>query len=155
MRRPRVSVPVLVYLVVAFAVAGCFALLLERQSQAAQQNRAVLLELGEQNAQITSLLERQASNDKSRQQLIDDAVSAIAAEQYRALVAHDRRTEELLRRNTAAVGRVAAVRQPPLPAIPRPTPNGPAAAAVAVGPATGLQPAAPCRTNGRSGKCRK
>lgn len=102
MRRPRLSAPVLIYLLVAIAV-GMLALLLQRQAGMAQQNRAVLMELREQNDALRVLLERQSSNDATRQQLIDEAVAAIAAEQYRALVAHDRRTEELLRRDRKSV----------------------------------------------------
>lgn len=113
-----------------------------------------------QSAQIEALLDRQATNDASRQQLIDDAVARIAAEQYRALVAHDNRVTELLRRNTRLIDQeVNGPRnqeQRALPPIPRPAAAPPSAAAPAprVGPPTGVQPA-PCQVRGKSGKCRR
>lgn len=131
----------------------------------------VALENRDQGRQIAQLLERQerndaeeAAEDAARQGLIDDAVGRIAAEQYRALVAHDRRVEALLRRNTVLLdSEVNAPRNqerqvapipppipPPITAAPAPRPK--------VGPPTGAAPApapAPCETRGKSGKCRK
>lgn len=162
MRRPRLALPVLIYLMVALAV-GMLALLLARQAETSQQNRAVLMELQEQNDTIQALLERQTRNDSTRQQLIDDAVARIAAEQYRALVAHDRRAEELLRRNPRLleVNAPANQEQRPVVVIPRPAPAR--ATPPPVGPSTGIAPAphpkpapAPtCRPRGKSGKCKR
>jgi hypothetical protein len=126
-------------------------------------------EAAAQTIAIKTLVQRQASNDATRQQLIDEAVAQIAAEQYRALVAHDRRTEELLRRNLRLLNQEVnspANRERVLVPIPLPPAAGtPAAPAPApVGPATGAQPEpapqpapapAPCQQRGKSGKCRK
>jgi hypothetical protein len=159
-----VSAPVLIYLLVALAV-GFLALLLDRQAETSRQNRAVLMELREQNDAIRDLLDRQARNDASRQQLIDAAVAQIAAEQYRALVAHDRRTEELLRRNLRLLDREvngpANQERQAVTVIPRPAP-APQAAQAPFGPSTGIAPApaprpqpASCRPRGKSGKCKR
>lgn len=169
MRRPRLSMPVLIYLIVALAV-GMLGLLLARQSEASQQNRAVLIELQEQNDIIRGLLERQNEDAATRQALIDEAVAAIAAEQYRALVAHDRRTEEALNRALGLLDREVnspANKEQPRVVIPAPQP--PPTRAPFVGPrpprpartaAPAPQPApaprpSPCEQRGKSGKCRK
>lgn len=141
-------------------------------------------EANQQTLVVRQLLERQVANDADRQRLIDEAVSAIAAEQYRALVAHDRRTEELLRRNGRLLERevnspanmenqpVTVIPAPMLRVAPRPAPApqvAPApksAPAPRVGPPTGATPTpapspkpqpqpSPCKPRGKSGKCKR
>lgn len=168
MRRPSlpaVSAPVLVYLLVATALAALvisITMLFQRQGEQAQQTAQVLTEVREQNETIKDLLERQAQADATRQQLIDEAVARIAAEQYRALVAHDRRMEDLIRRNGRLLDREvngpATQESRSVVVIPRPAP-APQRTVPRVGPSTGVAPApAPkpvCRQRGKSGKCRK
>lgn len=164
---PRIPVAVLAYLLIALAVAGLagsLGVLLHRQGQAEQQNREVLAELREQNETIQSLLERQAANDADRQRLIDDAVSAIAAEQRRALVAHDHSVKEylerLLRRTDGLRTRPSVLVIPPLPARAAPAPQvGPAiprpAPQLAPAPRPAPAPPPPCQPRGKSGKCKR
>lgn len=160
-RLPRPSVPVLVYLLVAMTVAGLIfslGLLLHRQSQAAAQDQIVLEELQEQNATIKDLLERQARNDADRQRLIDQAVADIAAEQYRALVAHDRQTEQALNRALDLLGVLDQdVTAPPQPAAVIPAPAPAPAPFVGPRPHPTAAPAPPpaCEKAGRSGRCKK
>lgn len=118
-----------------------------------------------QTKAIAGLLKQEAEEDAGRQHLIDTAVAQIAAEQYRALVAHDRRTEELLRRNLRLLDREvnapANQERQPVPMIPIPAP---APRPVLVGPPTGVAPVpapkpapepVPCKGRGKSGKCKR
>lgn len=177
---PRVSLAVLVYLLIAAALGALIVsmtLLFQRQSDQAKQTAQVLAEVRQQNETIKDLLQRQNQNDAQRQQLIDDAVAQIAAEQYRALVAHDRRTEDLLRRNGRLLERevnnpanmenqpVTVIPMPqrmavPAPRVgpavpqtspaPKPTPQ----TAPAPQPAPSPKPSA-CQPRGKSGKCKR
>lgn len=172
--RPRLTVPVLVYLLVAAAIAALavsLGVLLHRQAEAATQTAQVLTEVRQQNDAIKELLERQNENEANRQQLIDEAVTAIAAEQYRALVAHDRRTEELLRRNSQLLEREvnspANMENQPITVIPAPqrmavpVPRvGPVVPRTAPAPKPAPQTApaphpSPCQPRGKSGKCKR
>lgn len=135
-------------------------------------------EAAEQTRTIKTLVQRQTATDAERQQLIDEAVSRIAAEQYRALVAHDRRVEELIRRNLRLTeqevnnprNQESAVRPGPAPIpAPAPVPRPPSRTEPApVGPPTGVQPQPapapapapqpapqPCEPRGKSGKCKR
>lgn len=153
----RLSVPVLLYLLVAAVVAVSFGVLLDRMGQTAKQNRQVLTELRAQNTAIQSLLERQAEQDRGRERIVKDAVAAIAAEQRRALVAHDESVKRYLRE---ALGLLDAEvnnprnRERAVPSalvLPAPLPAPKAAPAPRPAPA----PVPPCQTRGKSGKCRR
>lgn len=128
---------------------------------------------------VRALLRVEQEQNANRQAVIDRAVAQIAAEQYRALVAHDQRTEALLKRINRGVqselndptNREDIAPDMPLPAAPQappqvaPTPApAPRPAPAPVGPPTGVQPApapapapspTPCEMRGKSGKCRK
>lgn len=163
----------LVYLLVALAFAALavsLGVLLHRQGQAAAQNAHVLMELREQNDTIKGLLERQNENEASRQRLIDEAVAAIAAEQYRALVAHDQSVKDYLEKALGLLDREVnspankeqprLIIPPPMrtsspapqvgPRVPRPAP----AVAPQPQPAPAPKPS-PCEQRGKSGKCKR
>lgn len=115
-------------------------------------------------AKVEALLATEQADDAARQARINAAVKAIAAEQYRALVAHDARTEALLKTINRGVDWElnAPANQENAQAVPAPLPTT-APAPPPVGPPTGVQPApapvpapAPtCEPRGKSGKCRK
>lgn len=126
-------------------------------------------EASEQNtASVKVLVEQQAANDRDRQRLIDQAVSAIAKEQYRALVAHDNSVKEYLERSLRLLNQevnspankerpVAQMRESGMGAyipVPEPLP-APAAVAPAPQPTSAPPAAPPCQPRGKSGKCKR
>lgn len=115
---------------------------------------------------VKAVLAATTENDRRRAAAVREIVASVAEDQRRALVAHDRRTEALLRRNETLLERevfapsnqerqVAPV--PPL-RLPASVVGPPTGAAPAPAPAPAPQPApapAPCRQSGKSGKCKK
>lgn len=122
-----------------------------------------------QTIAVRQILESEKRGEANRQRLINEAVAKIAAEQYRALVAHDRRTEQILRRNSRLLDQEVnapsnqedqAVAVIPVPRSQPAPPTASAPRTAPVGPSTGVGPApqpapAPCVQRGKSGKCKK
>lgn len=136
----------------------------------AEDARSSAREAERQSVAIRELVERQAVNDADRQRIIDEAVGRIAAEQYRALVAHDNRIEALLQRTLGLVNQeVNGPRNQEMRAVapllpPALAPNSPPVrtATPKAGPPTGVAPAPapapappPCEKAGRSDRCKK
>ena len=130
------------------------------------QIQRLLTAQDEEAKHIANLLRSQKEADSRQQARLDKAITAIQQEQYRALVAHDRRTETAIRTNLALLQEELYgsrnIERPTEPAAaPIPTPG---TASAPVGPPTGLQPtptpapapspAAPCRQRGNSGRCK-
>lgn len=111
---------------------------------------------------IKALLARQEAQDRTRQKIVNDAVGRIAAEQRRALVAHDNSVKDFLRQ---ALGLLEEeVNEPRNQEGQRPrrtfigptasgTPTAPRTAAPAPRPAPAPSPA--CEQAGKSGRCKR
>lgn len=123
--------------------------------------RASAQEAERQTGAIRELVESQTRNDATRQRLIDQAVSDIAAEQRRALVAHDHSVREYMRRALSLLDREvngAANQERPRAPLPQLILPPQQTRQPLVGPTA--QPAprpapSPCRQAGNSGRCKR
>lgn len=126
-------------------------------TQIVDDGRGAAQESAEQTRVSRELLERMRRDDENRQRIIDEAVEEIAAEQYRALVAHDHSIRAFLEEALALLDQEVnspsnkeQSRVAPLPPWPAEPFVGPRAAPAQPAPA-----ASPCDIAGRSGKCKK
>lgn len=132
-----------------------------------EQIKALVREQQAQAQVVQEVLARQTANDRSRQALINRAIAAITAEQRRALVAHDRRTEALLLKTLrlteqevfgagnqeARMGPLARLDPRPVPAPAPATRTAPVPRTAPAQPAPRPAPV-PCKPQGKSGKCK-
>lgn len=151
-------------LLVAVVLASLGLLILQSLTIRANQKQIQALAAdAKRESEITAqLLARQTEQDRNRQKLINDAVAQIAAEQRRALVAHDESVKDYLRR---ALGLLDEEVNSPRnrervapPALRLPTVTAPKAAPkpkVAPAPRPAPAPTPPCEKRGKSGKCRR
>lgn len=147
--------------------------LLVAQSVTIRNNQKQLAQLAEENkaeaAVVADLLARQTEADRTRQQVINQAVAQIAAEQRRALVAHDESVKDYLRRALGLLDEEVnspmnrervippALRLPAPAPAPKPGAVAPPKAAPKAAPAPRPAPAPtpPCEKRGNSRKCRR
>lgn len=158
---------VLFALLVAVALGFLAMLLLLGYDLRKQQDQlAQLAEENKREAQVVAeLLARQQESDRNRQRIINEAVAAIAAEQRRALVAHDHSVKDYLEKALGLLDReVNSPSNKERPAMVLPLPPGPFVGPRAVPTvqpqpqptaAPAPKPPPPCEKRGNSGKCRK